>query len=371
MREISNHPRNNLNLPGAKANCAAVALLAFVVTCLDTTTYAAQESIPTPVPRSSAAREPLVAEESFPSPSESSGPFWAPSSEVAIELVPEDGETLWRGEPADYFLPEGGFAGGGYGSPWGWTLAPEGLIYRSYLAGPKESRFRSVWAHDERLGWIWDLTLGGRVGIVRYGTLHADDIRPQGLQVDVEGAAFPRLDPKEDRDLVSADFRFGIPVAYSIGRYETKVAYYHLSSHIADEYLLKNPTFVRINYVRDSIVWGNAYYITDDVRLYGEVGYAFYTSGGADPIELQAGAEYSPAHFTGFRGAPFAAVNGHLREEFDYGGNLTVQAGWQWRGSRNRRLVRAGGEYSNGKTEQFEFFANSEERFGLGLWFDY
>ena len=74
------------------------------------------------------------------------------------------------------------------------------------------------------------------------------------------------------------------------------------------------------------------------------------------------GAEYSPAHFTGFRGAPCLAVNGYLREEFDFGGNLTAQAGWQWRGEHNRRLLRIGGEYSNGKTEQFEFYANTERR---------
>lgn len=348
----------------------AAGLRTLLVMAVTATTCLAQEPIPAPAPRGRAARETLLSNDAFRGPSAQQGPYWTPGDDVSIELVPEDGESLWRGEPIDYFLPAAGF-GGGYRSPWGWTLLPEGLIYRSYLAGPKESRFRTVWSHDDRLGWIWDITLGGRVGMFRYGTTHADDIRPQGLQVDVEGAAFPRLDPEEERDLISADFRFGIPVAYSIGRYETKLAYYHLSSHIGDEYLLKNPTFVRINYVRDSIVWGNAYYVSDDVRLYGEVAYAFYTSGGADPIELQAGAEYSPAHFTGVRGAPFAAVNGHLREEFDFGGNLTVQAGWQWRGNRNRRLVRAGGEYSNGKSEQFEFFANSEERFGLGLWFDY
>jgi len=328
---------------------------------------AAQETIRTPAPRPEAMRGQVYGE---PAPEES-GPYWMPTAEPNIEWVPEDGGAVWNGEPADFFVPREAYANSGYQAPWDWTLLPDGLIYKSYLAGPKESRFRSVWSHDDRLGWIWDITLGGRVGMLRYGTTYSDDIRPQGWQLDVEGAAFPRLDPEEDRDLVSSDFRFGIPLTYSLGRYETKLAYYHLSSHIGDEYLLKNPTFVRLNYVRDAIVWGNAYYVTDDLRLYGEVGYAFYTSGGADPIELQAGAEYSPAHFTGLRGAPFFAVNGLLRQEFDYGGLLTAQAGWQWRGERNRRLLRIGGEYSNGKSEQFEFFGNSEERLGLGIWYDY
>ncbi len=346
------------------------ALLTLVLLLAGNMASFGQETINTPSPRGSASRETIVGEPIYVDPNEGVGPYWTPTDDPQIEWVPEEGEAVWNGQQNDYFVPRTGYVGG-YQEPWDWTLLPNGLIYRSYLAGPKESRFRSVWAYDDRLGWIWDITLGGRVGIVRYGTTHSDDIRPQGWQLDAEGAAFPRLDPEEDRDLVSADFRFGVPLTYSVGRYETKLAYYHLSSHIGDEYLLKNPTFVRINYVRDAIVWGNAYYLTDDVRLYGEVGYAFYTSGGADPIELQMGAEYSPAHFTGFRGAPFLAVNGYLREEFDFGGNLTAQAGWQWRGQHNRRLLRIGGEYSNGKTEQFEFYANTEERFGFGLWYDY
>jgi hypothetical protein len=347
-----------------------------------------QESIPTPSARPRAltpipdARE----DESWKLDSSSfEGPTWAPGSDVAVEMIPEEGEMLWSGDQADLFVP--GENTGPVGrwdflfgndnsvrsdtSPWDWTILPDGLIYRSYLAGPKESRFRSVWAYDENLGWIWDITLGGRVGILRYGTKHADDVQPEGWQLDVEGAAFPRLDPEEERDLTSADFRFGVPLTYGIGRYQTKIAYYHLSSHIGDEYLIKNPTFVRRNYVRDAIVWGHSFYLTDDLRLYGEIGYAFYTSGGAEPVELQFGVDYSPAHFTGAFGAPFAAANGYLRQDFDFGGDLVVQAGWQWRGERNRHLLRVGGEYSNGKSEQFEFFDNFEERLGLGMWYDY
>lgn len=338
----------------------------------------AQESIRTPAGRPRRAAPAPVAEENWQEPSDyGSGPTWMPGRDVTIESVPEEGEFVWSGEPTDYFQPDMPSSASNSWieiptrSQWQWTIIPDGLIYKSYLAGPKEARFRSVWAYDETLGWMWDITLGGRVGLLRFGSTHRDDVRPEGWQLDIEGAAFPRLDPEDERDLVSADFRFGVPLTYGIGRYQTKFAYYHLSSHIGDEYLIKNPTFVRRNYVRDSIVWGNAYYITDDLRIYGEIGYAFYTDGGADPIELQTGAEYSPAHFTGFHGAPFAAINALLKQEFDFGGLFNVQAGWQWRGQHNRRLVRIGGEYSNGKSEQFEFYNNSEQRLGLGMWFDY
>ena len=83
--------------------------------------------------------------------------------------------------------------------PWSWHLMPTGLMYRSYLAGIKEPRIGSAWLtdsqlgphHDTRLdtdapGTVWDATLGGRVGILRYGTPNA--YRPEGFQVDLLGS---------------------------------------------------------------------------------------------------------------------------------------------------------------------------------------
>ena len=205
--------------------------------------------------------------------------------------------------------------------------------------------------------------------MLRYGS--GDSTWPEGWQLDIEGAAFPRLDPEEEFDVVATDFRFGIPLTYGEGPYQTKFAYYHLSSHLGDEFLIKNPMFNRINYVRDSFVWGHSYYWTNDLRLYFELEYSFNTDGGAEPLACQFGADFSPAYPTGLRGAPFAAVNAYLREEFDFGGHFVAQAGWQWRGYHRSHLMRAGVQYLAGKSPQFEFFGRNEEQFGVALWYDY
>lgn len=251
---------------------------------------------------------------------------------------------------------------------WHFQLFPYGLIYRPYLAGEKESRFRSYWAHEKDDGWIWDITLGGAVGLLRYGT--SGKTRPEGFQVGLEGAGIPRLDLEEDSDLVSADFRFGIPVTYGTSKYQIKLAYYHLSSHLGDEYLLKHPGYPRLNYSRNVLVNGYSFYLSDRLRVYAEAGWAF-SSDVAEPWEFQFGAEYSPAHATGLRGAPFAAIDGHLRQEVDYGGNLVVQAGWAWRGNPASGMFRMGFEYFNGKSDQFSFYDDSESKVGIGIWYDY
>ena len=274
--------------------------------------------------------------------------------------------------------------------PWCWQILPNNLIYTSYLAGPKEPRFATVWYDDtgpspipgrgnEQNGWLWDSTLGGRVSILRYGS--DTELHPQGFEVQLEGAAFVRLDPGDERDLRSADYRFGIPLVYGIGRWQTKLAYYHNSAHIGDEFFIKHPNFPRVNYVRDVFVLGNSYYMYDWLRLYGEVGWSFFNAGGSKPWEFQFGTELIQARPTGIRGAPFFAVNGMTRQELNWGGNVCAQVGWAWRGYQSEKLFRLGFEYLYGSDPQYEFTktdaatgritALNQNRAGIGMWYDF
>ncbi|MGC3968639.1 MAG: DUF1207 domain-containing protein [Pirellulales bacterium] len=104
--------------------------------------------------------------------------------------------------------------------------------------------------------------------------------------------------------------------------------------------------------------------------VYGEAGWAFH-SDVSEPWEFQFGAEYSPLTKPGLGGAPFLAVNGQLRQELDFGGNVVVQAGWQWRARNRGHLFRVGMQYYNGKSDQFEFYDQGENKVGVGLWYDY
>jgi hypothetical protein len=252
--------------------------------------------------------------------------------------------------------------------PWVWQLLPTGLMYRSYLAGNKEPRIGSQLVHERNHGWLWDGTVGGRVGIVRYGT--ENDLWPQGWQFDIEGAAFPRMDLEHSEDLVASDYRAGMLLTTRQGPWEAKFGYYHLSSHIGDEYLILHPLFPRINYVRESLVAGVAFYLNPSLRLYSEAGWCFYEDGGAKPWEFQFGIDYSSPDPTGICGSPFFAINAHLRQENDFGGNMTVQTGWQWRG-RTGHLFRMGMQYFNGMSDQYQFYDKFEEQIGFGLWYDY
>lgn len=308
-------------------------------------------------------------------------PFAAPD---AVSLFPADPYQIPADQPRPYD------AGGEYGpsleaaepvySPYlgapcydcrpydACQILPAGLLYKSYLAGEKEPRLASAWLHDKRLGWRWESTLGGRVGLFRDGTVGA--IRPEGWQIDIEGAAMPRLDMENSEDLDAVDYRFGLPWTWRRGPLAFKAGYYHISSHVGDEFQIRNPTFQRRNYVRDSAIAGVSYDLNCDVRTYAEVAYALKASDGAEPFELQFGIEYSPARAIK-RGDPFAAANVHLREEFDFGGAVNLMAGWQWRSPTSDRLLRTGLQYYHGKSLQYEFYDQNERLLGFGVWIDY
>ena len=154
------------------------------------------------------------------------------------------------------------------------------------------------------------------------------------------------------------------------GDWEWKFGGYHLSSHYGDQYLYSHPDVDRIHYSRTGLVAGVAYRPNPDWRFYAETGWAFSIWGGAEPWEFQFGAEFSPAGPTGWQGAPFLAVNGHLRQENNFGGNFTAEAGWLWRG-RTGHMVRTGVYYFNGMSDETEFYRNSEQLLGGGLWYDF
>jgi hypothetical protein len=272
-------------------------------------------------------------------------------------------EPGWDGQPASDVYPQASGA-------WHWQVLPNGLIYRSYQAGVHEPRLAIVAFSEADGRRLWDGTLGGRAGILRYGTSGPNF--PQGWQVDVEAAAMVRLTLDEIRDFETADYRVGVPITYGVGNWQYKFGVYHLSSHLGDEFALAHPgsLFDRINYVRDAIVLGASYYPYPAMRLYSEAAYAVNVDGGAEPWEFQFGTELSQPGPTGLQGTPFWAINAHLREEHNFGGDVSTQLGWLWRGDSGQ-VVRLGVHYFNGKSSQYQTFDDSEEQIGAGLWYDF
>jgi hypothetical protein len=291
------------------------------------------------------------------------------SIKFADDFLPEKPHGLNLYSPDDALCSDGSDC-------WTWQCLPNGLMYKSYLAGVREPRFGVIWANldgrPEEIGGrgnIWEATLGGRVGVLRYGS--NDIIDPQGWQLDMEGAVFPRLDMDSKQDVIAMDFRFGAPLTYRRGGTSYKFGYYHISSHLGDEFMISYPFFVRDNYVREALLLGISHELNDYLRIYGEAAYAVFDGGIVEPWEFKFGAEYSALARSGVYSSPFAAVHAHLREELDYSGFVNMQVGWQWRGPESDHLWRIGLHYFNGAVSQHALGRGNEEMLGFGIWYDY
>lgn len=249
-------------------------------------------------------------------------------------------------------------------------VMPSGLLYRSYIAAPHEPRFSSAALIDTSAGEArWDATLGSRVGL--YRRENPPRMNLDAWQIDIEGAAMVRLDPQEKMDLEAGDYRFGLLWTGKRDNLALKFGYFHMSSHVGDEYLIKNPTFERINYVRESLIMGASLQASPQWRVYGEVGWAAIATGGAEPWQLQLGTEYARLACRPTRGAPFVALNIQMREEVDFAPGVSILTGWQWRSPETGKAFRVGMQFFNGPSNQYQFYQQYDNQLGFGVWYDF
>ena len=253
-----------------------------------------------------------------------------------------------------------------------WQVLPKGLLYRTYLAGEKEPRMQFLSLYDTRSKRkVWDAVLGGVV-LESFEKAIGVILKVTRFSWTLKARYLPVFSPDEESTMLEgSDYRVGLYGTWRLDRWAYRAGYYHVSSHVGDEFLIANPAFNRINYVRDSLLAGASYDVSDITRIYGELGYALGVEGGAEPVELQLGTEYTPKAQTAASGAPFFAVNGHWRQEFGLSTGVNVVSGWGWQGVETKRRLRLGLNYYNGPSLQYEFFDRWENLVGAGIWMDY
>lgn len=81
---------------------------------------------------------------------------------------------------------------------------------------------------------------GGQYGLVRWPT---SDDAANGWQLNLAAAVFAQFDlGTPSNNLINADYTVGLPLTYRRGRDCFRLKVYHQSSHLGDEYLLRQQT---------------------------------------------------------------------------------------------------------------------------------
>jgi hypothetical protein len=135
----------------------------------------------------------------------------------------------------------------------GTVLLPDDQSFCALVADPKEpstfisylrGKFRTL---DDPSGTVTNIAtigVGDSFGLIRFGGPAAGD----GFQLDVLGAIFAQFDVgSPSTDLINADYIIGMPLTFRRNRFSLRTKLYHQSSHLGDEYLLRDTEIEREN----------------------------------------------------------------------------------------------------------------------------
>lgn len=245
-------------------------------------------------------------------------------------------------------------------------VLPEGSLFAPLIADPRWPHFAVVhqwFLNDRQLGNVVAVSLGDTFAFLR------GDV-PFGGQWDLglQAGIFSIFDlDAPSSDLVNTDYIVAIPVGYRAGPLSALARVFHQSSHLGDEFLLRNRV-ERINLSFEAVDLRLSYEVAPWLRIYAGAGYLVRR----DPPELepwstQFGAEVrSSWTFVGLR--PIAAVDIQQREQNGWGADLSLRAGVQIESLPifNRKL-QIMLEYFSGHSPNGQFYRERIEYLGVGM----
>ncbi len=252
-------------------------------------------------------------------------------------------------------------------------LLPEREIFDPLLADPRWPHFAAsaqLYASDEELTRVAAVSFGEAIPLLGFDA----PLGGRG-ELALHASVFSIFDLEADSfDLVNSDFLVGLAFAWRRDAVSMLVRLLHQSSHLGDEFLLRDRTDDRINLSYEELDLLVSWEPFDFLRLYGGGGVLLRR----DPSDLerpmaQGGLELvSPTAYLGGAARPLLAVDVQGREESGWEPAVSVRAGVQLESPRLlSQRVQLLLEYYNGNSPNGQFFAREIEYWGLGMHLHY
>lgn len=251
-------------------------------------------------------------------------------------------------------------------------LFAPGRTFAEPVADPRWPRFAATWQEyvdNDRLDSTAAVALGGTIAILR--ETPADELAAPGWELGLQTAVFGTFQPlNSSQDLFNSDWNFGFYGARRVGDWSGILRLWHQSSHLGDEFLLRNPGIRRINFAFESVSGLAAWEPVDWSRLYGGGGWIF------DEIPSDFGNWYiqyglelrSPVRLFNDYATPFAAVDVQHYEATDWRPDVSLVAGLELQDpGRDGMLLRLILEFYDGRNVNGQFFSEDSQYVGGGL----
>lgn len=253
------------------------------------------------------------------------------------------------------------------------ALFPAGNVYDVYVADPHRpsnailERFYSKTDIPDSKTPRTSMAVGGSFGLLRIDTAGSSG---RSWQVSLDAGLDALFDAKYKLDGIGWEGNYGLtfetasrsPLSY-------RAAVLHVSSHLGDEYALRNG-LNPINYTREEFAFGTAWRFSPAWRAYGEAGIAWtLRNDSQEPWRVQAGLEWEgrPSLWGG-RFAWYGALDLQSMQERGWRVDPTLQAGivTRSRGRAYRLLI----EYLDGRPTIANFYDYDEAHFTIGFKMD-
>lgn len=249
-------------------------------------------------------------------------------------------------------------------------ILPGGHLFKPLIADPRWPHFGAAYHY-----YLGDPQLGG-VGAVSFGetfTLYREKLGGGWWETGLQAGVFALFDLEaESKDLINADYLAAVFAGYRYDQFSAIGRFFHQSSHLGDEFLLRNRTQNRINLSFEAVDLRLSYQLLGDVlRLYGGGGYLFdQEPEDLKPGFLQWGVEFRSAwRTTAFR--PIAAADIQNREENNWHTDFSLRVGVEFEGWLASRSLQILLEYFRGHSPNGQFYRNKIDYIGLGAHFNF
>jgi hypothetical protein len=266
----------------------------------------------------------------------------------------------------------------------GYTPLPRGNVFCPLVADPKSVHSFVSIVHErsdsgrvQSSGNLASVGIGDMFGLGRWSGKHPGD----GVQLSLSASVFAQFDlGAPSYDLLNADYVIGLPLTIRRGRGSLRFRVYHQSSHLGDEYLLREPAARRD---RENLSFESVETILSvdagPLRLYGG-GELLLNREPADLAQsvAHAGAEFRPmswvvplGHLGGFRFLSAADVKSS--KEHDWKPSVSARAALEYDRARGTeppgRRWGVFAEYYEGPSPYGQFFREHVRYAGVGVHF--
>ncbi len=247
------------------------------------------------------------------------------------------------------------------------SFLPQGYLFDQLSADPRWPHFSvgyQYYMNDKELGSTATANFGETF------TLYRNRVPFGGLwEFGVQGGVFSFFDlTKDSKDLINADYLGGIFASYRYNDFSTILRVFHQSSHLGDEFLLRNRVR-RVNLSYEQVEGKLSYTFFHALRVYGGGGYLFdQEPSDLHPWRVQYGAEFtSPWRLASGGITPILAGDFQNEEENNWSTNFSARGGVQfenWKlGQRRLQLLV---EYFHGHSPNGQFYSRKIETIGIG-----